>query len=268
MVLDSFPYTWRGGIERFRQVWRVALHPKFRPEVRLLSPFIPAGKGCLDIGANHGRFAIELARLGRRVLAFEPLEFNLAVLRPAMALSRRVQVVPCALGERQGNAGIYVPLRDDNRPVHGAAFVAGDDQEAVQHTVAMRLVRQRIDIQRLDDADLSWLGSVGFIKIDVEGHEPAVIRGGASVLFEHKPSILIECWPAADGIEALRELANIGYQFYDLDLCEDGGWNSDPAAVHACIAEAEKSHDVLAWHAGQGGPPAFAGSFALTRFGR
>lgn len=268
VVLESFPFTWRGGIERVRQVWRVALHPKFRPEVRLLSPFIPADKGCLDIGANHGRFARELARLGRRVLAFEPLGFNLAVLRPATALSARVRIQACALGERAGDALIYVPLREDNRPVHGSAFVAPDDAEAMRHTPNTRLVRQPIRIQRLDEVDLSWLGGVGFMKIDVEGHEGSVLRGAGRLLAEHRPSILMECWARGGGAEAIGLLSEMGYQFYDLDLASDGRWTSDAEAMVAGLERAGVPHDVLAWHRGSGQPPAFCGNFASTRFGR
>lgn len=267
-VVDRYPFSWRGGIERVRQVWRVALHPKFRGNVRFLSPFIPDGLGCIDVGANHGRVAIELARAGHRVMAFEPLAFNLWVLRSATRLSRRVRVVPTALGDQAGETTLFVPLRKDNRPTHGAAFVAGGDDEAMRHTPDSRLVRQTIRIQRLDEVDLSWLGGVGFMKIDVEGHEGSVLRGAAKVLEEHRPSILMECWARGGGAEAIGLLGEMGYQFYDLDLGADGRWTSDAGALVDGLERAGAPHDVLAWHGGRGEPPAFCGSFASTRFGR
>lgn len=267
-VLERFPFSWRGGIERMRQVWRVALHPKFRGNVRFLGPLIPHGAGCIDIGANHGRVAIELARAGHRVMAFEPLAFNLWVLRSATRLSRRVRVAPTALGDHDGQATIFVPLREDNRPTHGAAFVAGDDDEALRHTPGSRLVRQTIRIRRLDDVDLSWLGGVGFIKIDVEGHEVAVLRGARRVLGEHRPTILMECWARGGGPEAVRLLGEMGYMLYDLDLSEQGRWTGDAGEIAAELERSGRPHDVLAWHAGRGEPPAFCGRFASTRFGR
>lgn len=267
-VIDHFPFTWRGAVERVRQVWRVALHPKFRGNVRFLSPLIPGGKGCVDIGANHGRVAIELARAGHRVVAFEPLAFNLWVLRAATRLSGRVRVVPTALGDREGQATIFVPLREDNRPAHGAAFVAGDDQEAMRHTPRSRLVRQTIRIQRLDDVDLTWLGGVGFIKIDVEGHEPAVLRGAKRVLGEHRPTVLMECWAEGGGPEAVGLLVEMGYLLYDLDLGEQGRWTANAGEIASALERAGRPHDVLAWHGGRGEPPAFGGTFASNRFGR
>ncbi|KAA0215073.1 MAG: FkbM family methyltransferase [Leptolyngbya sp. PLA3] len=267
-VVERFPFSWRGGVERVRQVWRVALHPKFRGNVCLLRAFIPAGGGCIDIGANHGRMSIELARAGHRVMAFEPLAFNLWVLRTATRLSGRVRVVPTALGDHDGEATIFVPLREDNRPTHGAAFVAGDDAEAMRHTPGARLVRQTIRIQRLDDVDLTWLGGVRFIKIDVEGHEPAVLRGARRVLGEHRPTVLMECWAQAGGPEAVGLLGEMGYMFYDLDLGERGRWTANAGEIAGELERSGRPHDVLAWHAGRGEPPAFRGSFASTRFGR
>lgn len=268
VVLDTYPPSLRHGVERVRQIWRVMLHPKFRAEVRVLRNFIPAQCGCLDIGANHGRFALELARVGHRVMAFEPLAFNLAIIRPASALSSRVQVEPFALGDQVGTANIYVPLRPDGRPRHGSAFVASNDDEAQANAGGARLVRQNIDIRRLDDLDLSWVGPIGFLKMDVEGHEASVLRGGARVLAEHRPSVLMEAGGDDRGREALSELSTLGYQIYDLDLTERGDWQTDPDAVHRAIQAANKSHDVLAWHPLRGSPPEFAGPFSATRFGR
>jgi FkbM family methyltransferase len=267
-VLDRYPVSWRGGIERVRQVWRVALHPKFRPEVRLLRPFIPRDGGCLDIGANHGRFALELARVGCRVLAFEPLGFNLAIIRPASVLAGRVRIEPIALGEADGEAVMYVPLRRDGRPRHGSAFVAADDAAALERAGGERVVRQRVPIRRLDDLDLAWVGAIGFIKMDVEGHEASVLRGGGRVLAEHHPSILMEVSGGDSGLEALTELAGRGYVIRDLDLRDEGRWLSEPGAVYEGVCRGDKSHDVLAWHESKGEPPGFGVGFESTRFGR
>ena len=267
-VLDRYPASWRGGIERVRQIWRVALHPKFRPEVRLLGPFIPRDGGCLDIGANHGRFAFELARAGSRVLAFEPLGFNLAIIRPASVLASRVRIEPIALGEADGQALMYVPLRPDGRPRHGSAFVAADDADALGRAGGERVVRQPVPIRRLDDLDLAWVGKIGFIKMDVEGHEASVLRGAGRVLAEHRPSILMEVSSGGSGLEALAELAGRGYLIRDLDLRDEGQWLREPGAVHEGVCGGDKSHDVLAWHESRGEPPGFGAGFEVTRFGR
>ena len=267
-ILDRYPFCWRTGIERVRQIWRVALHPKFRPEIQFLRPFLAPGCGCLDIGANHGRFAIELAHRGHRVLAFEPLRFNLTIIRPATALHRHVRVIPSALGESAGSALLYVPIRSDSRPEHGSGFVAADDIEAAHRMPDRRLVRESIAITRLDDVDLGWVDPIGLIKMDVEGHEAAVLRGGSKVIEQFRPTVLMESQRDGRGLDALSELAARGYTMYDLDRREAGFWSRDPKAIHAEIAAGPKSHDVLAWHTGNGKTPDFGASFETTRFGR
>jgi FkbM family methyltransferase len=267
-IVDRYPFCWRSGIERIRQVWRVALHPKFRPEIRMLRPVIGNGAGCLDIGANHGRFAFELARCGHRVLAFEPLAFNLAIIRPAARMHRSVRVMAHALGEESGSSALYVPIRADRRPEHGSGFIAASDAVAQERSGGRTLVREPIIIDRLDDVDCRWVGRVGFIKMDVEGHEASVLRGGRGLIDRDKPAILLECQTGNVGLDALRELVAMGYLLRDLDERERGSWTADAAGLHARVASGAKSHDVLAWQGSRGEPPAFATGFESTRFGR
>ena len=49
--------------------------------------------------------------------------------------------------------------------------------------------QQEVATSRLDDFDL---GDVGFVKIDVEGHELAVLKGAPELLTVQRPTILIE----------------------------------------------------------------------------
>jgi hypothetical protein len=46
-----------------------------------------------------------------------------------------------------------------------------------------------VETRRLDDLDL---GAIGFIKIDVEGHEGAVITGAAETLLRYRPNLVVE----------------------------------------------------------------------------
>lgn len=45
-------------------------------------------------------------------------------------------------------------------------------------------------MRRLDDYDA--MEPIGCIKIDVEGHEDAVLRGGRRLLFRDHPSLIVE----------------------------------------------------------------------------
>ena len=144
---------------------------------------IPRGSTCLDIGANVGFWTIPLAlaqrRLGGgRVLAFEPTPATLEILRANLRLNElaatEVAVQSYALGAEKGTAELAC-----FDGVHQSCGwnTLGDPKrlgpEARKFTVT------QVPMRPLDEV---WreIGSpvVAFVKIDVEGFEAHVIRGG------------------------------------------------------------------------------------------
>jgi hypothetical protein len=70
----------------------------------------------VDIGANEGSYSLCLGRLAaavnNRILAFEPLPANLELLRRNVTmngLADTIEVVPTAVGSRQGEVTLFVP---------------------------------------------------------------------------------------------------------------------------------------------------------------
>ncbi len=73
-----------------------------------------------------------------------------------------------------------------------------------------------IPCRRLDDLGLE---PIGFMKIDVEGHEQAVLRGAAAVLERDRPNLLIEVENRhrQDAVNTvIHYLSDLGYQAYFL----------------------------------------------------
>ncbi len=68
-------------------------------------------------------------------------------------------------------------------------------------------------VARLDDIDLP---APDLMKIDVEDHEIEVLRGGETLLTQHKPLILFEDRTGNNGGEAGRFLQSLGYNLYCL----------------------------------------------------
>jgi FkbM family methyltransferase len=152
------------------------LHP-FEPEMALLPHLVPRDRVAVDVGANMGEYTAAFAEFAKGVVAFEP--------NPAMAkdlerlLSGRVKVIAAAVSDHPGTAELRIPTTGSGL----ATIEAQNDLEgASYHTVSTPMVR-------LDDCDL---GDVGFIKIDVEGHELAVLKGAEETLRRCKPVILVE----------------------------------------------------------------------------
>ena len=77
-----------------------------------------------------------------------------------------------------------------------------------------------IELRRLDD---QGHGGVGFIKIDVEGHELAVIQGARRLLERDRPTLLVEIEQrhAGRGVrESCDAIRRLGYAGFFIDW----GW--------------------------------------------
>lgn len=167
---------------------------------------VKPGMTVIDCGAHHGQMTVAFARSGARVCAFEALARNAMVVERNLHLNgcRSSQVYPYALSDTEG------VLRFD---VNGGNAMPGSD-------VAVYAVR-------LDDTAAARVGSVDFVKIDVEGMEPAVIRGGLGIIRAHRPILDIElhCALLKDREASLREILSMldgcGYR-YSSTIAADG----------------------------------------------
>jgi hypothetical protein len=63
------------------------------------------------------------------------------------------------------------------------------------------------------------LPTVDLIKLDVEGHEPAALRGMRKTLAEHRPIVLSEIWNADVGRDAMSALPS-DYAVFRIDESE------------------------------------------------
>ena len=70
---------------------------------------------------------------------------------------------------------------------------------------------RKVPVARLDGLGLP---DPDLIKLDVEGHEPQVLRGAEATLARAKPLIAFENWPAQ--LEPLGILESLGYRFLRL----------------------------------------------------
>jgi FkbM family methyltransferase len=140
-----------------------------------------AGDLVFDIGANLGHKTGIFLRLGARVVAVDPDPENAKILEESFLryrlVPKPVSVVTKAASDRTSKATLYIDepgsakntlsqkwvdtLRDDAGRF-GRKMTFGESKE-VQTTTLQDLVRA--------------YGSPFFIKIDVEGYEPAVLRG-------------------------------------------------------------------------------------------
>ncbi len=142
-----------------------------------------------DIGANVGYMSLSVAQAfadGVLVHGFEPqpsLAYHAALSAPLNGLEN-VQIYSCMLGETAGSADLYLSAHS----IHAS----GITREAGAPKISCPMYR-------LDDLIASGaLPAPTLIKIDVEGAELNVLRGGSALLRDHSPYIAFETDMNAD----------------------------------------------------------------------
>lgn len=167
----------------------------------------------VDVGASWGLFTYHLSRrVGEqgRLYCFEPHPLNRQSLEGAAELQNNVIFQPIALSTGDGVASLSVP-RFHGRLVTAQARLgrgfANVDVEGIQ-----------VATQSLDAA-LPAGTHPDFIKIDVEGHELAVLQGGKKVLETYHPVLMLEIeqrHSPVDIQQVFDYISSIGYEIWAL----------------------------------------------------
>ena len=163
------------------------------PEVRLIKRICRPGCTAVDAGANIGIYTYFLNGHAAEVYAYEP---NPGLAGRLHKLMPKVKVRNLALSDSVAELTLKVPLDSKGRLSHELASVA---QEFSGPTVDFSVHAVTIDSENLQD--------VGFIKIDVEQHERAVLRGAMSTIQRCRPNILIEVYPLKYDHELAEEFS-------------------------------------------------------------
>jgi FkbM family methyltransferase len=191
-------------------------------EVNYLRPMLevlpPLWRTAVDVGAHRGDVTAALADMRFRVLAVEP--------HPTMAdrLEQRfrahiergmVRVARCAASERSGeDADLYVGSTTTVSSLEESWTTVGFPAEFQQRGVV------RVPLGRVDDLVRDFAGDrLGFLKVDVEGHEYPALRGCFSRGTMARPAVLMfeafSKFPDA-AEQCLNYLARQGYGLFDM----------------------------------------------------
>ena len=150
-------------------------------ELHLMEFLCRRDADALDVGANDGSYVHYMRRHARHVIAFEPMPMLATVLR--QKFPRGVTVQEMALSDHMGSIELRMPVVDGVL-VTGCATVS--DKASATYPGY-----QGVDVpmERLDDI---YSGPCGFIKIDVEGHQQAVLDGAVETIKRCQPRMLVE----------------------------------------------------------------------------
>lgn len=143
-------------------------------ELAWIRKYIRPGMTVLDIGANIGYFTGILSRMvgnSGRVFAFEPSPYAFEKLEKMIRQNclTNVQALPFGLGQREAKVNLYLDSSFHN---HTPTMLSDSSH-----------VYSKVMIKSLDSVIAEFnLHQIGFMKIDVEGYEGRILRGGMQAL--------------------------------------------------------------------------------------
>lgn len=147
----------------------------------------------VDVGHSTGWFAIPVALKGYEVFGFEPLPNSYERSLENMELNEvEYNLINAAVSSKSGTGNLRYTAR--------LPLTSGASLEKHIHGGRESM---RVDVITLDEA-LSEDLDVGFIKVDVEGHEIHVLHGAVKTIERCRPKMVLE----ANTPDKVEELAN------------------------------------------------------------
>jgi len=184
------------------------------------------GDVAVDVGAHIGFFTMQMAAAvgpSGCVYAFEPFGPNAELLERSIAENQfadRVSFRRAAVGATSGKATLTFPPETLNS---GGAYLLRDGTPPLPGNLSAT-----VPVVALDE--VVTRRPVRLIKMDVEGAEPQVLRGAATLIREDRPTILAELHPVqldrtsaatVDGF--LRQVNDLGYGAHYFEQGGPGG---------------------------------------------
>lgn len=174
-------------------------------EVMLFRQLIKPTDVIWEIGANTGSQSPALAAMAPqgKFVGFEPQVELFKIFVTNLTLNNCENAIPMnvALGEEEGI--ITLPAVNYHQPNNfgGVSLIGNGARSGVA-----------VELRRIDK--LTWLPQPNFIKMDVEGMESMVLRGGKETIQKQKPIMYIENDRVDKSPELISLLWEYGYDLY------------------------------------------------------
>ena len=183
----------------------------FEDEIHFIRKFAEADTTMVDIGANFGIYTLAMAQASRafdgggkgRYWAIEPASNTANHLRDSVSANGfdNIDVLQLALSDSDGDG--YLTLSHTSE-LNALADEAGDDTEQVKLSTLDSLAAEKFAGHKID-----------FLKIDAEGAESDILRGGAKFFDENSPLVMFELKHLSEVNKPLiQQFGEMGYNSY------------------------------------------------------
>ncbi len=162
----------------------------------------------IDVGAHVGVFSLKAAKRARTVVAIEPHPFNYRLLLRNIASNRLRNIIPMnlALSDYNGIAKLYIGNKSDSHTI----------KKEMRGILSQHRYYVEVEVKTLDQLmDELKISRVSFIKIDAEGAELDILKGGKSLLRENDVFLAIDaCHTSTEVYEVSRYLLRNGFRVF------------------------------------------------------
>jgi FkbM family methyltransferase len=165
------------------KLWRQLKSDKHEKELLLLPALANRNLISVDIGASSGIYSVTLLAYSKKVFSFEArLDGIRDLIEMTQSLGLPIQVETVAISNREDVAELRMLKDDLGRSTIAPENALLDPDKSPEQRIVV--LTKTLDSYCLEGA--------GFIKIDVEGHEMAVLEGAVRTIEKNRCNLLIE----------------------------------------------------------------------------
>ena len=196
-----------------------SLKNNYEKELSIIDRFSNKSKIAIDVGVYRGVYTYKFSKLFKKVISFEPNPLIYKYLNKNLnKLLNNIEIYNYALSDKSGTATLKIPNRKKS-------FFNQNYEEVYKLGAATIHKKNKLEkfdsfevkTKKLDDVIEN--NHIGFIKIDVEGHEMEVIKGSIELIKKNKPTLLIEIeekHTQKPVEQTINYIKGLGYECYQL----------------------------------------------------
>jgi len=198
-----------------------AFKKKYENELLILNKLVNKNLDSVDIGVFRGVYSYQLSKHSTHVHSFEPNPLIYTYLNKNLTkIISNMTLYNYAISDTSGNAELRIPRRNNT-------FIKDNYDEQYRLGLATihkkNIFKSDIDSFIVKTIKLDQIltnKKIGFIKIDVEGHEKNVINSANEIIKKYRPNLLVEIEKRHNNEnveDTINFINNLGYKSFFLD---------------------------------------------------
>jgi len=163
-------------------------------EISLLNKVVNKSLESIDVGVYRGVYSYQMSKLSTHVHSFEPNPLIYPYLEKNLKkIINNISLYNIALSDKSEIVDLKIPNRFEvlNKSNYEERFKLGCATIHKENSLEKNQFSLfKVKAEKLDNVIQNK--NIGFIKIDVEGHEKNVLIGAEKIIKKYKPNLLVE----------------------------------------------------------------------------